>query len=188
MRRVYGWFSREIATFRGVAVFVFVALLVHLVYTFGVLWFADAADITFSGSGMPKTFPPYPSVDLIAGILSAAFAEEMLFRLIPFGILGLLVGRHRWLLLLAALGLSALFGFVHGGATHIMLQGGGGLIYSVVYLKCGGWNWGLPRAFRSDAAALPGSPFRGFLAACTIHALFNWSVFTLDYFLPNLFA
>ncbi len=64
--------------------------------------------------------------------------EEILFRL-P---LAILVWK-KWPLeriLFSVLGLSLLFGLMHGGIWHVFSQGVGGMIYSVLFLKCGGFQ------------------------------------------------
>ncbi|MEI6346062.1 MAG: CPBP family intramembrane glutamic endopeptidase [bacterium] len=59
---------------------------------------------------------------------------------------------------------SILFGLAHGGPANILMQGLGGITYSVVFLKSGG---------------LHGNPLKGLLASSSCHALFNLIVGTM---------
>ena len=71
-------------------------------------------------------------------LLKAVCFEEILFRL-PLAILI----ERRWKLkniLFSAVALSVLFGTLHGSFKNILSQGVGGLLYSILFLKCGGWH------------------------------------------------
>jgi membrane protease YdiL (CAAX protease family) len=70
---------------------------------------------------------------------AAALTEEILFRL-P---LALIFWRRYRLesMLAAALVLSLLFGYAHGGWYHVIFQGVSGFAFSLVFIKCGGYRY-----------------------------------------------
>lgn len=97
-----------------------------------------------------------------AGVLGAAFVEEIIFRL-P---LAIFVQRN-WPLdkvLTIAILLSVIFGYLHGGIMHLFLQGMSGFMFSLVFLKCGGWQ-------RNYA--------KGVLVSTATHFMFNVAVIWL---------
>lgn len=96
------------------------------------------------------------------GVFGAALFEEIIFRL-P---LAIFVERN-WStdkVLTVAVPLSAVFGYLHGGIMHVFLQGVSGFMFSLVFLKCGGWQ-------RNYAKAV--------LASTATHFLFNVTVIWL---------
>lgn len=88
--------------------------------------------------------------------LSAAF-EETLFRL-PLALFIQMNIPPMYLLVVAAL-LSVIFGYAHGGWWQVPLQGVGGFIFCLVFLKCGGLEEKFGKAFFSSSCA---------------HLLLNW--------------
>ncbi len=147
-----GWVREEA---RGKDVFLVVVAAVALgwFWTFGALVLIhlfDAGALIVQGNMLtPNIYSP-------AILLGSAFFEELLFRL-PLAIFV----RMGWSLekvFVVAVVLSLLFGFLHGGISHIFLQGVSGFIFSVVFLKCGGWQ-------RNYAKAL--------IASTVTHFMFN---------------
>ncbi len=68
-----------------------------------------------------------PLLFLLAGI------EEMIFRILPLTWAMRNVSKQN--IVLAALFTAIAFGFVHGGLANIPLQGLGGLVYAIVFIK-----------------------------------------------------
>jgi membrane protease YdiL (CAAX protease family) len=81
------------------------------------------------------------SLDLMLPVILAfgALSEEAVFRLFPLG-LAVNVWGASYKVIAVALISSAIFGVLHGNLYNIFYQGVGGLLYSLVFLKCGGMN------------------------------------------------
>lgn len=71
-------------------------------------------------------------------LLSFAFIEEIIFRL-PLAIFIQLEWPINEIVFMAIF-YSAIFGFYHGGITNIFIQGVGGFILCIIFLKCGGYQ------------------------------------------------
>jgi Type II CAAX prenyl endopeptidase Rce1-like len=88
--------------------------------------------------------------------------EELLFRM-PL-VVPVLLGREKLLAPMTAL-MSIAFGLAHGSDMwHVCTQGGGGLILSLVFLRCGG---------------LHGHPLRGWSWSSVTHALYNSTLWSM---------
>ncbi|MEK7179268.1 MAG: hypothetical protein AAB727_03385 [Patescibacteria group bacterium] len=129
------------------------------------LLYAPAAVVAMFFLGI--TISPVPGFErfpeltpiLFISFFGAAGLEEMLFRL-PLAI-------FVWLrfsianILVIAVGLSAFFGILHGGTTHILVQGVNGFALSLLFLKCGGCQ---------------GHEAKALLTTTTVHFLFNMTL------------
>lgn len=145
------WTEKEV---RGYYVFLFmgIAVISDFVYSAGFCIIANHLGVELS----PVTEQsPALTCDFWNMLIIMAFIEELLFRL-PLAI----PVKRNWsagsILVVAAI-LSVLFGLAHG-ADHIFIQGVSGFIYSIVFLKCGGFQ----RKF-----------FKAFLIVTATHFLFN---------------
>jgi membrane protease YdiL (CAAX protease family) len=92
---------------------------------------------------------PY-SLTLLAGV---AFLEEGIFRF-PLAFVAILAER---LVIPVAIASSFIFGCVHGDITNVAVQGLGGFVLCLVFLKCGGYRDG----------------FKGLAASSAVHILYN---------------
>ena len=91
--------------------------------------------------------------------------EELLFRA-PLAI-PVAFGLERGLAPLVV-ALSMLFGWAHGGGIpHIIVQGGVGLVLSLIFLKCGG---------------LYHRPIRGWLCSTASHGLYDSAIWLAVFF------
>jgi membrane protease YdiL (CAAX protease family) len=79
------------------------------------------------------------SMEIFYVLSLASFGEEFFFRFCPLFIAVKAGMRKSWIICVA-LASSALFGWLHGGVVHIFMQGVAGFLYSLAYLKCGGWR------------------------------------------------
>lgn len=74
---------------------------------------------------------------ILVTVLPGTFFEELLFRL-PMAL-----AVHRWgrsyKVLVSAVVLSVVFGFVHGTVFNILIQGLVGFAYCILFLKAGGY-------------------------------------------------
>lgn len=104
------------------------------------------------------------TTDGILGLtLFAPFFEELLFRL-PLAFFAWLRLPLELVLCLAVL-MSIWFGLLHGLAFNILFQGFAGLLYSILFLKCGG---------------LQGKPSKALFVTFIAHAINNSVVLLLD--------
>ena len=112
-----------------------------------------------------------PRIDITVSTLPfllifMALIEEIMFRL-PLAVAVEARAPKATILLFAAV-LSLAFGLLHGGILNIFIQGFGGFMYCVLFLKCGGYQ-----KKYSQALAV----------STTAHFLWNLSVsFTAIYF------
>ncbi len=74
-------------------------------------------------------------------LLILATTEELVFRFIPLFIAVKIAGVSWWVLLVAVVS-SIVFGQLHGTVKNIFTQGPGGLLYCLLFLKCGGFQGG----------------------------------------------
>lgn len=110
----------------------------------------------------------WPSVVIVTGgyIMWDAFGLQT--ALVTFGI-GVTVALVRYYRLLAeeiavvllVVCTGAWFGYVHGGAVFIFMQGLGGLVYGVLYLKCGGLHGAVAKPLITTS--LSHGSFNGFI-------------------------
>ena len=101
----------------------------------------------------------------LAIIWPAVGVEELIFRA-PLALPAAL-GLDRLIAPMMA-ALSILFGLAHGdGLPHVLIQGGGGIILSFVFLRCGG---------------LHRHPIRGWSCATAAHGLYDSALWLVGYF------
>ena len=131
-------------------------LALDLVYIFAVVVMFDHYGITLPEPSRARIPINY---FLPIFLIGAAFFEECMFRL-PLAVMV----EHDWTvsqIALGVLGLSTVFGLLHGGILNILVQGVSGLLYSVLFLKCGGYQGRI------------GKPI---LCSTAVHFLFNASI------------
>jgi hypothetical protein len=100
----------------------------------------------------------------LAFLWPAVGVEELIFRA-PLA-LPVAFGVERLVAPMMAI-LSVLFGFAHGASlAHVVIQGGGGLILSFVFLRCGG---------------LHHHAIRGWVCATAAHGLYDSALWLVGY-------
>lgn len=147
--------------------------MLKLIFIFLVLNFAYNVIAFYSLSKMGVTFPmdtKKPKFGMFTWYLPvliafAAFVEECAFRA-PLAIVAL-DERKTSMVLLMAVFLSVVFGYVHGGASFILIQGVSGFLYSILFLKCGG---------------LKTKILKPLTASTTLHFLFNSTLALILFF------
>ena len=107
---------------------------------------------------LPSRFLQFPMPLIILSISIDAFIEEVLFRLIPLYTAVKIFSKKSYLILGVAIISSVIFGVLHGSPWNILIQGEGGLLYSLLYLKSGG---------------LQGNHNKAISASTFLHASFN---------------
>lgn len=78
--------------------------------------------------------------------------EELFFRVLLIGLAVWLFGISPWVVIVAA-SASILFGYMHGSVRHIACQGINGFLYSMLFLKCGGFQGEIVVPFFATTAA-----------------------------------
>ena len=108
------------------------------------------------------------SIQFAGLLVYYAFREEVVFRLIPLTLVASVL-RHavsndniptRLTILVIV---SLIFGYIHGGYDHLLVQGVSGLTFGIVYMKCGGSN------YKSNVHI-----FRGLLCSTLVHYSVNY--------------
>lgn len=79
--------------------------------------------------------------------------EEFTFRLAPLFAAFSIFGEKPTPLLISALVASAVFGFLHGNYSNIFVQGASGFLLCLLFLKCGGFNGNIVKAFTTTSVA-----------------------------------
>ena len=86
--------------------------------------------------------PPFwmirpPPLEFLAALASQATGEDVLFRLLPIALIRKRTDSRLWLIL-TIVASSLVFGYLHDSFFNIAVQGGAGLLFSLLFLKCGG--------------------------------------------------
>lgn len=91
------------------------------------------------GINIPKVPTEAMTIDWALPIilLFAALAEELIFRFLPLAI-AVECGWSDYKIVIVSILSSIVFGYLHGGITHVFIQGVSGLIFSLLFLKAGG--------------------------------------------------
>ena len=77
---------------------------------------------------------PIASWEFPVIIISVSVIEELLFRIIPLVILIRYVN-NRFVTLFSVIALSVSFGLIHSGWESVPVQGVGGILYSILFIK-----------------------------------------------------
>ncbi|MDB5194001.1 MAG: phosphatase family protein [Parcubacteria group bacterium] len=131
-------------------------------YTYSAATFLSRCGMKFKSNGLALVDLWFESrIDFCGTLVWYATLEEFKYRLLPIGIL---VGFHASprVLMTGIIVSSMWFGLIHGKPSHLLIQGIGGLLYSIVFLKCGG---------------VEGRIFFPFACVCALHYAWNGLVF-----------
>ncbi len=93
-------------------------------------------------------------------------AEELMYRFLPMWV-GVEFSRSPYILLLIIIVSSVLFGYGHYGWWSLMIQGVGGIVSSIIFLKSGGYESNYLKALTT---------------VIILHAMFNTVLFCLIFF------
>lgn len=110
------------------AAFGFMIIWTMLITTF--LSYAQSAQFGFNP-------PPTPLYLFVTACLIAPITEELVFRWSPLTV----VKRYPVLTWPVIVISSWVFGWMHGGPTHVLIQGVFGVVFSVVYIRNGYCYW-----------------------------------------------
>jgi len=161
LRRIFRWLSRDI---EGIRLWLFVLVCGVLSFVTCVLGMFELLAYLgyFEKSSGTYVLPDLSKIFLLRFFLTlslGALLEEIVYRLIP-----LMFAReyfdgapHRPMIAITTVAIisSIWFGYVHGSAEHIFVQGVLGGFCSIAFLKCGG----LKRNYRKALFASSGVHF-----------------------------
>ncbi len=140
--RLHAWLERE-ETFGMELRYVALACCASLILLFGGPYVYSAFDVYLPREGVVDIWA-LSSQQFISQVVPIIVNEELYWRFLPltapifFGL--------RFFISPAVFISSAHFGYMHGGLLNIPLQGVGGLILCLVFLKCGGMRMRFFRA------------------------------------------
>jgi membrane protease YdiL (CAAX protease family) len=108
------------------------------------------------------------SINFVGLLVFYAFREEVVFRLLPLTIIAsvlinVIENNKIPVRLFMLLMISVIFGYDHGGFDHLLVQGVSGLVFGIVYMKCGGSN------YKNNIHV-----FRGLLCSTFVHYSVNY--------------
>lgn len=127
--------EREVCGWKAVIGFSLSASLVYLVWAICITNFYFLTGIW--QNEFVTTTHTKDLFEVIGLIIFTPIWEEVVFRYMPLIIVIMLCGVSKKVLYCALI-VSILFGFLHGGYAHIFVQGVVGILFSIVFLKCGG--------------------------------------------------
>lgn len=157
--RINAWLEREIVT-RNLPYFITLAILCAWITTIFGQMFLSLWDVQLSNGNVSDIRQMSSFWAFTNFMIPVVMMEELIYR----APLVLVAHFSRPLIIPSILVSSVLFGWAHGDWTNIFVQGVDGIIFSVVFLKCGGMRNNLPK---------------GLLSATIAHILFDMSVWTL---------
>ena len=102
---------------------------VFLSFTLGALLVVTGVELEEISLGIPIL-----SIWFFFFLLLISTIEELIFRIVPLTIV-MSATERRFVYLLAAIITGATFGYVHGGLGNIPVQGIGGFLYAVLFIK-----------------------------------------------------
>jgi hypothetical protein len=126
------WLKEE-AFGKSILFYIFLCISTKLIYCVIIVTALKLLNIHISyiAGDIPILSLSFPYI-----LFMSALIEESIFRL-PLAAL-MYLRCPISVVLIAAAALSASFGILHGGLSHVFIQGGAGIFYSVLFLKCGG--------------------------------------------------
>ncbi len=134
---IVGWFSKGIEGLPEGLFVVLIATILYVIYTFQFVRWFPGLFVKLQLVSWSKDIKPL----LWRKLGVSPLFEELIFRLgflfVPIQIFS---NSAPLPIFTAVVWSSVIFGYMHGGFKKVPLQGVSGLILSVVFLKCGGWN------------------------------------------------
>jgi membrane protease YdiL (CAAX protease family) len=109
----------------------FIVFLVDAVVSFslGAVMYATGVELEETTLGISIL-----SLWFVFFLVLISVIEELIFRIVPLTIVMSATNR-RFVYLATALATAATFGYVHGGVANIAVQGIGGFLYAVLFIK-----------------------------------------------------
>lgn len=139
MERFLNWLQIEVKGTKNVIGFAIIACYVAMLLNFVssiIFIFTCGIKISISDVLSPAVVS---SLYFFIFLATAAISEEIVFRFFPLHIVVEIIKNPRVVLIVAII-VSIIFGYLHGNWQKIFLQGITGFVLSCVYLKCGGFQ------------------------------------------------
>lgn len=157
---MFKWLERE-PTLKQVMVWIPLSAIGYVVYCACVIVIATHFE-SMPAALTAKSALQWPILtwSFLPGLFCLALIEEFLFRFLPSVCL-LDRKSSDFDLLFFILLTSWAFGMMHGGKDHLIFQGVAGLLFSIVFLKCGG---------------MKEKYFLGLLASTVVHTCVNATI------------
>lgn len=147
MRQIYrfpilelDWLKEEV---KGYGIPKFIFLCIFLILTFN---FVTERIINILNYKIPDSGTRIPVVSALSRYILNGPKEEVIWRLVPLGLGTTILGRSKYILIIAMIS-SIWFGIMHGNIFNIFIQGIGGFILCIMFLKCGGFQKKYTKAF-----------------------------------------
>lgn len=150
------WLERE-ARVREAPLYIFGFFALHLWYTAIAVWVINTFGIEIPATEQDRHTTSILQWHFPLLLMYWALMEEFLFR-VPVGIAAEFLGKSAWVIVPMVIISSVIFGWIHGSYHRVFLQGVGGVLFCILFLKCGGLSGNYPKALASSTIA---------------HALFN---------------
>ncbi len=173
MDRFKHWLYQEPVTWQGVVLLLIGSLLLQALYVLVVIYPSIESGLlkvpSENGNGIVAFIHEVTPIKLIVVLMLTMALEEIIFRL-PLAVAARFLP-FRWIMLVA-LTLSTAFGYVHAQMPGVAIQGVGGFIMCLLFLKCGGLNKKITKPY---------------FVCLLSHTLWNGGAFFIMY-LPNTAA
>lgn len=145
------WLERE-AHGKQIVFYIFGCMSLQLIVGYAVLSAFHMFSVDVSGISSHVKLVNDITPGLFAAMFMAVITEEALFRFSPL-FLAVELNCPLWLIILIAMISSMIFGYVHGNAYNIFIQGIGGFFTCLLFLKCGGLQSNYQKAFGTVIAS-----------------------------------
>jgi len=156
---MFKWLDVE-PTWKQVLIWIPLSALGLFVYNTWMIWFVLSFDLMALPPVQSVVQMPIVSWSFLPTLFMLAFIEEFIFRFLPA--VFFLDRRSSYFdIVFYIVVTSWAFGMVHGGKMHLIFQGAGGLLFSIVYLKYGG---------------IREKHFYGLFASTATHTFFNATI------------
>lgn len=151
LNKLFSWFRAEpigieLCFFLTLTLIVDLNLAIILAKTSNSFGFVDKNQLA-----VDVLMKEVPFVTVFVRLPITVFMEEVIFRL-PLALFVKFKANLPTILIMSVIS-SILFGYAHGSWGNVMNQGVGGLVYCVVFLKCGGLQGRYKKAFFSAFGA-----------------------------------
>lgn len=162
MNRLETWLDKEAMGWQAVRLTI-LCFIFNFIYSLTAILLIDylvgMPDVLFERTS--KLANPSITDFFIVLVIIGPVMEELIFRFIPLYIILSPRSKDFNGVIIMATAASVIFGYLHGGIAHIFIQGVGGFLLCLLFLKCGGYH----RRY-----------FKGFCASFSAHALLNLTV------------
>lgn len=151
MNALWKWLSIDIGA-KKVCGVIILAIIVKLLFVLVGIWIIKYFNVYVPPTPISREEIPLLRLSFLFWLLYVAILEEAMYHLLPLVFTMELLGGSKRAMIAVVVISSAIFGWVHGGFTHIFIQGVSGFILCLVFLKCGGLQRKYVKALTASAA------------------------------------